>query len=198
MSLNALLAITIDRHSPSSGSDSTSIAAQINLNITGYLCCALTCASVATVRPNVNAICGTDASPSAVLPTPMKTKKNVPSSSPSSIRQMFLFSVMSAMPTSFDMAANNRNNLGISMRLDAIINGLIKPRLCARHSLINYEINHAATSAIDRIGSDRIERPIAATLAHSSRPSCEIFVVFSRGTFLMRIFFRLKLRFVFR
>lgn len=70
----------------------------------------LTCASVATVRPKVNAICGTVAPPSAVLPTPMKTKKNVPSNSPSNIRQMFLFSVMSATPTNFDMAAKEKNN----------------------------------------------------------------------------------------
>lgn len=62
---------------------------------------------MATVKPKVKAICGTDgeySEPPVQLPTPMTTKKKVPINSANNWRQIFLLSVMSLTPTMADIS----------------------------------------------------------------------------------------------
>lgn len=102
-----------------------------------------TCASVATVRPKVRAICGTVGDQSTEptqLPTPITTRRNVPIISPNRIRHIFLFSVISETPTIFDIS--ERKSISNFVRLG----WKLKPKIVkSKASYINFSTDFSAS-----------------------------------------------------
>lgn len=108
------------------------------INLKEQLCFALTCASVATTKPNVKAICTMDGSypvfhADVVLAMPTDTKKNVPKNSASKIFHIFRLFMMSLTPMiRFTPEINNEFNQIDSHEYFAIL-------VCTRQFRNNYQ-----------------------------------------------------------